>query len=159
MNGLIVSLSCRFSLEILCLSSDHLIIKEARTLEPEETQTCYNYVRASAAHLLEVWLLLLLIVTQLCPMDWARVTPLSLSSLELISLLFLMACLRKGACKLLLRTVITWVDHKAESGCNSWVPTDGWEGRTANSETYTPRSLPTSVRIPGRVHGVFPRPV
>ena len=26
-------------------SSDRLIIKEARKLEPEETQTCYNYVR------------------------------------------------------------------------------------------------------------------
>lgn len=42
MNGPIVSLSCSFSLETLCLSSDHLIIKEARKLEPEETQTCYS---------------------------------------------------------------------------------------------------------------------
>lgn len=39
-NGCIVKLSCRFSPEILCLSSDRLIIKEARKLEPEETQTC-----------------------------------------------------------------------------------------------------------------------
>lgn len=68
-------------------------------------------------------------------MYWARVTPLSLSSLELISLLLLMACLRKGACKLLRRTVITWVDHKAESGCSRWVPTDGWEGSREGQQT------------------------
>lgn len=43
-NGPIVSLSHRFAPEILRLSSDRLIINKARKLEPEETQTCHNYV-------------------------------------------------------------------------------------------------------------------
>lgn len=89
MNSLIVSLSRRFSPEILRLSSDCLIIKEARTLEPEETQTCYNYVRVLTVNLLKV--LLLLIVTRLCSVCWARVaTPLSMSGLESISPLFML---------------------------------------------------------------------
>lgn len=133
MNGLIVSLACRFSPEILCLSLDRLIIKEARTLEAEEIQACYNYVRVLTVHLLKVSLLPSLL-THLCSMCWARVkTPLSMSSLEFIISLLLTACLRTGVCRLLLGTVIFWVDCEAESGCSRLVTMDSWEEVTANS--------------------------
>lgn len=42
------SLPSSFSSEILRLSPNRLIMTEARKLEPEETQTCYNYVRVSS---------------------------------------------------------------------------------------------------------------
>jgi hypothetical protein len=47
-NGLIVRCHADSPLKFYAFSPNRLIMTEARKLEPEETQTCYNYVRVSS---------------------------------------------------------------------------------------------------------------
>lgn len=140
MNSLIVSLSCRFSPEILCLSSDHLIIKEARKPEPEETQICSNYVRVFngtfAWSFVAVVVAVFLRVTQLCWMCWAGVIRmLSVSWLSLFPCYysFRYPWSEKGSLTNLSGPSSLAVGYKAQRSCHHSLCPKGM-GRTGREE-------------------------